>query len=218
MSEPDWVAAGEPVVEIAHRLPDELRGQAAALFEAAFGDKMRLAIRDRQKRMAFMERAMHASHLVVARRDDQLLGMAGLSSKGPPYEGGLIGGSWDPRPFRDLLGWFGATWAMWGLRVAEHAPREDEIYVDGIAVVPEWRSRGIGRLLLAEIVVIARTQGKTYIRLDVVDTNPRAQALYERLGYKVTRVESYRLMRRWTGYGAIISMEQSVRAEGAGEP
>jgi ribosomal protein S18 acetylase RimI-like enzyme len=218
MSEPDWVAAGEPIVDIARGLPDELRGQAAALFEEAFGDKMRLAIRDRRRRMAFMERAMHAGHLVVASHEHQLLGMAGLSSKGPPYEGGLIGNSWDPRPYRDLLGWFGAAWAMWGLRLAEHTPRDDEIYVDGIAVAPAWRSRGIGRRLLAEIGVIARAQGKDYVRLDVVDTNPRARALYERVGYKVTREESYRLMRRWTGYGSIISMEQSVRTKGWGEP
>ena len=49
------------------------------------------------------------------------------------------------------------------------------------------------------------------MRLDVIDRNPRAQALYERLGYKTTRVQSFRYKERWVGFGAIISMERRVQ-------
>ena len=200
---------GQDVV-IEHGLPEHLRSQAVDLFEEAFGDKMGMAIRDRQKRKAFMRRAYLAEHVIVARRGDQLLGMAGLSSKGPPYAGGLLGTSWDPRPYRDLLGWLGATWAVWGLRLADHKPKEDEIYVDGIAVSPAARGLGIGTRLLSEVTAIARSRGKRYVRLDVIDTNPRAQALYERLGYRVTKVTPTRWMARWMGFDALISMERAV--------
>lgn len=199
-------------VVIEHGLPEHLRTQAVDLFEEAFGDKMGMAVRDRQKRKAFMHRAYLAEHIIVARRSDQLLGMAGLSSKGPPYAGGLLGTSWDPRPYRDLLGWLGAAWAVWGLRLADHKPKDDEIYVDGIAVSPAARGLGIGTRLLSEVTAIARGSGKRYVRLDVIDTNPRAQALYERLGYRVTKVQSFRYKERWLGFGAMISMEQPVDA------
>lgn len=187
-----------------------MRGQAASLFEGAFGDKMRVAIRDGQKRIAVMERLIIADHVVIARDGDQLLGMAGLSSLGPPYEGGLMGQSWDPRPLRDALGWVGATWATLSLRLADHHPAADELYVDGLAVAPATRGQGVGSRLLAEIAATARRQGLPFVRLEVVDTNPRAQALYERLGYTVTRVESFRPVQRWTGFGALISMELRV--------
>jgi ribosomal protein S18 acetylase RimI-like enzyme len=200
----------ETEVVIERGLPGELREQAVAIFEEAFGQKMRSSIRDQRARMAFMNRAYRAENVIVARRHDRLLGMAGLATRGAPYEGGLLGASWDPRPYRDLLGWTGAVWAVWGLRLASHPARPDEIYIDGIAVSPEARGLGVGTRLLTEIDDIARAHGKRYVRLDVVDTNPRAQALYERVGYKVTRVQSFGWKRRWVGFGAMISMERRV--------
>ena len=191
-------------------LPDELRAQAVEIFDEAFGDKMRMAVRDTEKRKEFMRRAYVAQNCIVARRGDMLLGMAGLSTKGAPHTGGLMGSSWDPRPYLDVLGWLGATWAVWGNRVADHRPKADEIYVDGIAVAPAARGQGIGTRLLDETTAIARAIGKRYVRLHVIDVNPRAQALYERLGYKVTRVQSFGYKERWVGFGGIISMEQLV--------
>ena len=199
-----------PEVVIEHGLPDELRALAVEVFEEAFGAKMSTSVRDRDKRMAFVTRAYSAEHAIVARRGERLLGMAGLDSKGEPYHGGLVDVSWDPRPYVDLLGWLGAMWAVWGLRLGGYKPKDDEIHLDGIAVAPGARGQGIGTRLLAEVADIARRNGKRFVRLDVVDTNPRAQALYERVGYRVTRVQSYRWSQRWTGYGAMISMQQTV--------
>jgi ribosomal protein S18 acetylase RimI-like enzyme len=122
---------------------------------------------------------------------------------------------YDPRPFRDLLGWVGALRAVVGLRMANHRPARDELYVDGVAVAAEARGQGIGTLLMDEAAAIARETGKRWLRLDVISTNPRAQALYERLGYRVTKVTPTRWMARWMGFDAIISMERAVEA-GAG--
>ena len=200
----------DPEVTIELGLPHELRDQAVAIYEEAFGEKMRMAVRDQQKRMAFVERALVLDNILVARRGDELLGAAGLSSRGAPFAGGTLGSSWDPRPYRDLLGWTGALWAVWGSRMADPEPKADEVYVDGIAVASQARGLGIGTRLLAEIRQTARSHGKRYVRLDVIDSNPRAKALYERVGYRVTKVESFRWKQRWVGFGAMISMEQPV--------
>jgi len=197
-------------IVIEHGLPDELRDQAVEIFEDAFGEKMRMVVRDTDSRKEFMRRAYVAGNCVIARRGDTLLGLAGLSTKGQPYEGGLMGSTWDFRPYRDTLGWLGALWAVWGNRLADHRPKSDEIYVDGIAVAPQARGLGVGSRLLDEITSIARASGKRFVRLDVIDRNPRAQALYERLGFTVTRVQSFRYKERWVGFGAMISMEQPV--------
>lgn len=197
-------------MRIERGLPETLRAQAVVLFEEAFGDKVRVAVRDPEKRMALMDRVYDARHVIVAVRGDELLGMAGLRSRDGDYRGGLLDLSWDPRAHRDLLGLAGATWAVLGLRLADRKPAADELYVDGIAVSPRARGQGIGTRLLDEFVTIAREHGMRWIRLDVIDTNPRAQALYERLGYKVTGVQSFRYKQRWTGFGAMISMELAV--------
>jgi ribosomal protein S18 acetylase RimI-like enzyme len=212
-SYPEAVTDQDIVIE--RGLPDELRAQAAEIFEEAFGPKMRMAVGDPDKRMAFVARASVADHAIIARRGDEILGMAGLSSKGGAYAGGLLGQSWDPRPYRHLLGWPGATRAVWAMRMGAHRPNGDELYIDGIAVSTEARGRGLGTRLLDEAVIVAQEQGKRYVRLDVIDTNPRAQALYERLGYQVTRVQSFRIMERWLGFGGMVSMELLVGGDNA---
>lgn len=198
-------------VVIERGLPQDLRDQAAAIFEEAFGSKMHTVVRHADKRMEFMQRSFVPENCVIARRGEALLGLAGLSTRGQPHAGGLMGASWDFRPYRGLLGWFGAMWAVWGNRLAAHRPRADELYLDGIAVSPGARGLGIGTRLLDETALIARDLGKSFVRLDVIDTNPRAQALYERVGYKVTSVRSFRYQERGIGFGGMISMELRVQ-------
>jgi ribosomal protein S18 acetylase RimI-like enzyme len=193
-----------------------MRRQAGDLLEEAFGQKNRVAVPDAAKRVAFMRRAIDARHVIVAARGDELLGLAGLSSRGAPYAGGLLDLGWDPRPHVDLLGWLGAAWAVWGMRMAEHRPKPDELYLDGIAVVPRARGQGIGTHLLTEVASTAGELGKRFVRLEVVDTNPRARALYERLGFHVTGDTPFGHAQRWTGFSAIISMELPVPLEPEG--
>lgn len=199
------------VVVIERALPDERRHAAAVLFDEAFGAKMGMALPDHGTRLAFLARAFRADHTAVATRDGELLGMVGMTARDGPYRGGLMDVPWDPRHNRDLLGLVGAARAVVGLRLAEHRPDADELYIDGIAVAPEARGLGIGTRLLHEAHAIAAEQSMRWVRLDVIDTNPRAQALYDRLGYKVTKVQSFRYMERAVGFGGMVSMERPVQ-------
>lgn len=202
------------ITVIQRGLPEHLREAGVILFDDAFGDKLRIAIPDPEQRLAFMTRVLCGEHAVVARRGDELLGMLGLSSGSGRYRGGLLDVPWDPRPYRHLLGLRDSLRAVLGLRLAEHHPAVDELYVDGVAVAPAARGEGIGTRLLHEAVTVAREDGLRWLRLHVVDTNPRAQALYERLGFRVTGVEKTRPLDRWLGYDAIISMEMPVEMAG----
>lgn len=206
-------AVNEAAIAIERRLPEHQVEAAVVVFDEAFGDKVRAAVPDRDRRMAFFARVFDRDHVVTAVRDGELLGMAGLSARGGAYRGGLMNVGWDPRPLVDLLGWWGSMRAVWATRLAAHRPASGELYVDGIAVSPAARGHGIGTRLLEEVATIAREQRMRWVRLDVIDTNPRAQALYARLGYRVTKVQSFRAMERWLGFGGIISMELPVSDE-----
>ncbi|MFD9893370.1 GNAT family N-acetyltransferase [Amycolatopsis sp. NPDC059027] len=58
--------------------------------------------------------------------------------------------------------------------------------INGLDVAEDRRSRGIGTALLATAETCARNRGYHHIGLGVDDDNPRAAALYLRLGYRET--------------------------------
>ncbi len=57
-------------------------------------------------------------------------------------------------------------------------------YVAHLGVLPELRSRGIGDTLVRHLLDVGRARGHTLAALDVATTNPRAEALYARLGFR----------------------------------
>lgn len=58
-------------------------------------------------------------------------------------------------------------------------------YVANFGVAESVRGQGAGRKMLDYGLARARERGKTVYALDVADTNPRAQALYERFGMQL---------------------------------
>ncbi len=73
-------------------------------------------------------------------------------------------------------------------------PGMREFFVHNLAVLPAWRSHGIGTRLLAAAEEAARAKGLVRCSLDVALDNPEARAFYERRGYRV--VATYRLKGR----------------------
>jgi ribosomal protein S18 acetylase RimI-like enzyme len=72
-------------------------------------------------------------------------------------------------------------------------PARTRFVVAHLGVRPETRGHGIGRALIEHLLERGRTSGVEIAALDVAVTNPRAQALYERLGFVVTGERRSRL-------------------------
>ena len=60
-----------------------------------------------------------------------------------------------------------------------------EGYVTNVAVLPQYRCRGIGARLVREAVCGAKERGCTFLSLEVRVGNEAAIRLYERLGFRV---------------------------------
>ena len=59
----------------------------------------------------------------------------------------------------------------------------DQLLMDGVAVSALFRGNGIGSRLFAELIAFAKENNFKSVRLDVIDENPRAQALYKSIGF-----------------------------------
>ncbi|MBI1320393.1 MAG: GNAT family N-acetyltransferase [Candidatus Hydrogenedens sp.] len=64
-------------------------------------------------------------------------------------------------------------------------PKGDQWYIAHLGVLPEMRSHGFGAQLVQELLAQGRARGRKVATLDCSLENPRAQALYERLGFSV---------------------------------
>jgi ribosomal protein S18 acetylase RimI-like enzyme len=100
---------------------------------------------------------------------------------------------------RQILGTYGLIAGVGvvyrGLRVESvvQPPPKNRLYLAHLGVRPESRSRGIGVSLIRHLLDAGSGRGVDAAALDVAATNPRAQALYERLGFVVTRERESRL-------------------------
>ena len=72
-------------------------------------------------------------------------------------------------------------------------PSRTRFVVAHLGVRPETRGQGIGQALIEHLLDCGRRRGVEIAALDVAVTNPRGQALYERLGFVVTGERRSRL-------------------------
>ena len=171
-------------MQIQAGIPDGLHAQAAALYWDAFGEKLGIVMGPRAKGLAYVRRVLDPSHAICALSDKgDLLGVVGFKT----YEGALVGGG-----YRDLAAIYGHTGASWRAGLLSLLDRDIEnkrFLMDGIFVAHDARGQGVGSALLHAIMTEGRARGYPSLRLDVIDTNPRAKALYARHGFQTLKTD-----------------------------
>jgi ribosomal protein S18 acetylase RimI-like enzyme len=186
-------------------LPEALRPDAARLYWQAFGGKLGLVLGPEPRALRFLERVMRGDHVIVALgADGALLGIAGFKTPRGSFASGRAG---------DLTAIYGAVGGLW--RRVLLGWLSDEVdnrrfLLDGLCVAADARSNGLGSALLNAICTEARARGYGEVRLDVIDSNWRAVALYKRLGFVVTGRQSIGLLRHVFGFASATTMVRSL--------
>jgi ribosomal protein S18 acetylase RimI-like enzyme len=181
-------------VHISVGLPPASSAKIAALYFDIFSRKLGLVLGRRQA-VAMIADHISADRVIVARDDELVVGIAGLKYDGigffAPDRRGFL------KRYGPLIGRVRAgLWAS-----VQSNPRPHQLLLDGLGVQTDLRSRGIGTALLEAVDRRARELDKTEVILEVVDTNPRAKALYERFGYRIV-LTTHRWMFRFAGFSA----------------
>ncbi|MEC4020328.1 GNAT family N-acetyltransferase [Streptomyces sp. H27-D2] len=191
-------------ITIRRGVPAGAEQRAAQLYWTAFGRKLGPALNPPDRATAFIAAHLNADRAVCAYLDGALVGLAGYQIEGRA----LIGGT-----AADVLRAYGHVKGVHRLVVLalfERRPAPGQLVMDSIAVDPRTRSRGIGSLLIEEVDAVAAEHDCRQIRLDVIDVNPRARALYERLGFTAGRTERTPYLRALLGFGAVTTMHRPV--------
>lgn len=192
-------------VQICFGLPEPLRPQAAHLYWQAFGGKLGRVMGPAPRAHAFLLRVLRADHCLCALSDDgALLGIVGFKSPQGSFAGG------DLADLQSVYGHLGAAWRSALLRLLQSDTDNDRFLVDGLCVAPAARGQGIGSALMAALMDEARGRGYSAIRLEVIDTNIRARALYERLGFAAWRSETLGPLRHVFGFSRAVTMVRAL--------
>ena len=188
-------------VTVAPGFSEAQRATAAALFWQAFSTKLGFLMRPEPKAHRFLAAVLDPTHAISATASDgTLLGIAGFKTA----DGAFVGGTM--RDFAGVYGWFGTAWRVPLLALLERDLAPDSLLMDGIFVHGQARGQGIGTQLLDAIKAEAIARNLRHVRLDVIDNNPRARALYERQGFTPGEVSSLGPLRHVFGFNCATTM------------
>ncbi|MEO1200082.1 MAG: GNAT family N-acetyltransferase [Pseudomonadota bacterium] len=186
-------------------LPEGLRVPATEIYLDAFWAKFAPILRrDKADVVALFAPKARLDRAIAAVEGERLLGIAGYKDA----DGGFF--DVDLADLRGAFGRIGGTWRALALSLFERKPTPGEFLMDGIAVTPEARGKGVGSALLSSVEAQARSLGYGRVRLDVVDTNPRARQLYERVGFEAVETERLKVFKPIFGFAASTRMVKHI--------
>lgn len=191
-------------IEIRRGLPESQRQRAAELYWQAFRQKFIPIIRSDEKGLAILAEGFDPEMAIVALGEGRLIGLAGLQYGGRQFNDLKL------KSFVSQFGWLSGPLKLLLFALFLRTQQDGELLMDGIVVDRAARGRGVGTKLLESVVDVAADLGFSSVRLDVVDTNPGARRLYERMGFQATKTKHLPFLRNLMGFSAATTMIRRI--------
>jgi ribosomal protein S18 acetylase RimI-like enzyme len=161
-------------------LTSDMIDDAVRLFLSAFRDKLTPVLGDDERMVALFKASVNPDSCLAASDQGRLVGLLAVKVTGQTFlDVNFI-------TVRSLYGFFGAVSRTVMLKIMDHSVRPKELYVEAIAVDEKARGEGIGTKLIEEVVRLAGNRAMERVTLEVINTNPRALQLYQRLGFSIS--------------------------------
>jgi ribosomal protein S18 acetylase RimI-like enzyme len=183
---------------------------AAIIFYLAFRQKVHnieLFPKSKSQAIRILTASFVPGQILLAKVQGTLVGVLGIDDDR---------GRFIRFAYSDLTGEFGFIggiarflWLKFIGWIEKQAP--GTLRIAAIAVAEEARGSGVGTRLLEAAEEFAHAQGYKALVLEVVDTNPRARKLYERMGFKIIKTDCFGFITRPAGFTASISMRKDLK-------
>jgi len=182
----------------------DLLDAAAALYWQAFAGKLGRVLGPERRALRYLRASFCTDHALCAvTPEGELLGLAGFQT----LERGFSG---DGAMLRPVYGRLGGAVRAGLLTLLRRDPDAAWLLLEGLCVAEPARGQGVGAALVEAVMEEARVRHLHGVRLDVVDGNARARALYERLGFVAREVVGIGPLRHVFGFRSAVSMERRV--------
>jgi len=165
-------------------LPEKFRASALQLYFNALKEKLEPLLGSDDRAQEALASNLGTNKCLVAICNQKLVGILGIQADNVGFVNPTL------KTMVKVYGILGGLIRMGGLAILHHRTTSDELYVDGVAVADDMRGNGIGSRLFELMEKKASKNNIRKISLEVIDSNPRARALYERLGFVVIKEQS----------------------------
>jgi len=168
-------------MKITKGLSQNYNSAAADLFLNALGDKFTPILGDRIKAKELLKLSINPNNCFSAIEETELLGLLAFQIKNTNFLSVTF------KNIVSVYGFMSGITKAIGLSMLTHKSNSDEIYLEAIAVSESARGKGVGTQLIEALFLFAKENNFKSITLQVIDTNPKAKELYERLGFCVVK-------------------------------
>ena len=171
-------------LEIKFGAPKNQRARVAKIFYKSFEDTFSKFFGTQNKAITFISTCLRDDRTLVAFKDDVAVGFAGLEYSGKSFIDASLHQTvriYGLEAVRIVL--FGVIFWLF------NRTKKYELHLDSLAISANERNKGIGSKLLQSTIDHAQSKGFSQIKLEVIETNQNAIRLYERIGFKESKVQ-----------------------------
>ena len=183
-------------IEIADSINKNQRIRAIEILYDAFEQKIRALIKSKEKALAIYNKSLKNDQVFYALLDGNVVGLIGLQYKNKTFL---------EFKYRDLRKYFNPLQSYFIYRIYKLTSpkiKDDVLRIDSIAVDKSFRNLGIGTQLINKVFEFAKNKGFKEVILEVINTNPKAKGLYERIGFKEKKIVRYYFLTRSAGFSS----------------
>lgn len=168
-------------MEITKGLSNNNKGLVADLFLNALGEKFTPILGDKIRAKQLLESSIHPNNCFSATTDTELLGILAFQINDTNFLSITF------NKIISVYGLINGIIKAIGLSLLVHNSSSDEIYLEAIAVCESARGKRVGTQLIEALFLFAKENNFKSITLQVIDINPNAKKLYERMGFVVVK-------------------------------
>jgi ribosomal protein S18 acetylase RimI-like enzyme len=194
-----------PEILITNKVNDEQFGQALEIYYNAFEQKIRPLFKPKEKAIRIYSHAIHPNRVYYALENRKAVGIIGLQYDDLDF---LI---YRFDFIKKQYSFFRGLYLYIILNITKMKLEEYTIRIDSIAVDDQCRGQGIGKILINKAIDIAKNRGFKEIILEVVNTNPRAKKLYEKMGFKEKKHKKFYFLTRSFGFSSFYVMSMKIQ-------
>ncbi len=191
-------------IAIRDHLPEEDLREGATLYYTGLQAKLAPIFGPPETALAVIPGGLQRSRCLTAFEGHRLVGILGIhDARGPFLE----------PDYRTMVRHYGVVMGMTRLTLLmllDHTLPPGDLYLDGLVVAEAFRGQGVGRALVAAFEKRARDNGFKTVSLEVIDANPRARSLYERLGYETVATHTMGPFAHLFGFRSTARMMKGV--------